>query len=123
MRVGMGVEEAAMSGKLSSTSGVFGAGVIPACSPCTLRYLALEQWYTSARLRHEGFEVMPMNRPNVSRFAAIKLLLLVAAFLSFLLSVGLFFLAEERAQGIFVGLWVPSILSLGALMLVGEDKR
>jgi hypothetical protein len=66
---------------------------------------------------------MPMNRPNVSRFAAIKLLLLVAAFLSFLLSVGLFFLAEERAQGIFVGLWVPSILSLGALMLVGEDKR
>jgi len=66
---------------------------------------------------------MPMNRPNVSRFAGIKLLLLVAAFLSFLLSVGLFFLAEERAQGIFVGLWVPSILSLGALMLVGEDKR
>ena len=66
---------------------------------------------------------MPMNRPNMSRFAAIKLLLLVAAFLSFLLSVGLFFLAEERAQGIFVGLWVPSILALGALMLVGEDKR
>lgn len=66
---------------------------------------------------------MPINRPNMSRFAAIKALLLVAAFLSFLLSVGLFFLAEERAQGIFVGLWVPSILALGALMLVGEDKR
>ncbi|MCJ7673046.1 MAG: hypothetical protein MUP67_13520 [Acidimicrobiia bacterium] len=66
---------------------------------------------------------MPINRPNMSRFAAIKVLLLVAAFLSFLLSVGLFFLAEERAQGIFVGLWVPSILALGALMLVGEDKR
>lgn len=66
---------------------------------------------------------MPTNRPNMSRLAAIKALLLVAAFLSFLLSVGLFFLAEERAQGIFVGLWVPSILSLGALMLVGEDKR
>jgi hypothetical protein len=66
---------------------------------------------------------MPINRPNMSRFAAIKVLLLVAAFLSFLLSVGLFFLAEDRAQGIFVGLWVPSILALGALMLVGEDKR
>jgi hypothetical protein len=66
---------------------------------------------------------MPITGPNMSRFAAIKLLLLVAAFLSFLLSVGLFFLAEERAQGIFVGLWVPSILALGALMLVGEDKR
>lgn len=66
---------------------------------------------------------MPMNRPNMSRFAAIKLLLLVAAFLSFLLSVGLFFLAENRSQGIFVGLWVPSILALGTLMLVGEEKR
>ena len=67
--------------------------------------------------------MMPPTRTTVSRFAAIKAFLLVAAFLSFLLSVGLFFLAEEREQGIFVGLWVPSILALGALMLVGEDKR
>lgn len=64
-----------------------------------------------------------MQRPKLSRFAAIKLLLLFAAFLSFLLSVGLFFLAENESQGIFVGLWVPSILSLGALMLVGEERR
>ncbi|HEU5301175.1 MAG TPA: hypothetical protein VFW06_02940 [Acidimicrobiia bacterium] len=63
------------------------------------------------------------RRPQLSRFAAIKLLLLFAAFASFLLSVSLFFLAENKSQGIFVGLWVPSILSLGALMLVGEDKR
>ncbi len=66
---------------------------------------------------------MPNNRPSVSRFFAIKALLLLAAFASFLLSVGLFFLAENRAQGIFVGLWVPSILALGALLLVGEEKR
>lgn len=41
---------------------------------------------------------------------------LVAAFLSFLLSVGLWFLGNAdiaKQQGIFVGLWVPSILSLG----------
>lgn len=63
-----------------------------------------------------------VRRPE-SRLATIKALLLVAAFLSFLLSVGLFFLAENRAQGIFVGLWVPSILSLGALLLAGETKR
>ena len=50
-------------------------------------------------------------------------MLLFAAFVSFLLSVSLFFLAENESQGIFVGLWVPSILSLGALMLVGEEKR
>lgn len=63
------------------------------------------------------------TRPTISRFGAIKALLLLAAFLSLLLSVGLFFLAERRYQGIFVGLWVPSILSLGALLLVGEEKR
>lgn len=41
---------------------------------------------------------------------------LVAAFLSFVLSVSLWFLGSEdigRQQGIFVGLWVPSILALG----------
>ncbi|HYQ03755.1 MAG TPA: hypothetical protein VER96_34010 [Polyangiaceae bacterium] len=45
-----------------------------------------------------------------------KLLFLVAAFLSFLLSVGLWF-SGHREEGVFVGIWVPSILSLGALML------
>ncbi len=53
----------------------------------------------------------------------VKVLLLVAAFLSFLLSVFLFFIDGERSEGIFVGLWVPSILSLGTLVLVGEDAR
>lgn len=40
----------------------------------------------------------------------------LAAFLSFLLSVGIWFLGDQsvaQQQGIFVGLWVPSILSLG----------
>lgn len=39
-------------------------------------------------------------------------IILVAAFLSFLLSVYLFF-TGQRLEGIFVGIWVPSILSLG----------
>ena len=43
-----------------------------------------------------------------------RTLILVAAFLSFLLSVGLYFL-DDKTHGIFVGLWVPSILALGAL--------
>lgn len=42
-------------------------------------------------------------------------LFLVAAFLSFVLSVVLFFAGNEN-EGIFVGLWVPSILALGALL-------
>lgn len=37
---------------------------------------------------------------------------LAAAFLSFLLSVYLFF-TGQKMEGIFVGIWVPSILSLG----------
>jgi hypothetical protein len=45
-----------------------------------------------------------------------KALFFLAAFLSFVMSVYLFF-TGDREQGIFVGLWVPSILSAGALLL------
>ena len=49
----------------------------------------------------------------------VKLVFLVASFVSFLLSVGLWFAGHEL-QGIFVGIWVPSILSLGALLLASN---
>ena len=39
-------------------------------------------------------------------------LLLTAAFISFLLSVSLWFLVDHDA-GVYVGLWVPSILAFG----------
>ena len=42
---------------------------------------------------------------------------IVAAFASFVLSVSLWFLGDQavaQEQGIFVGLWVPSILTLGS---------
>jgi hypothetical protein len=52
----------------------------------------------------------------------IKLLILAAAGMSFLFSVYLWF-AVNREQGIFVGLWVPSILSYGALVLSGRGAR
>ena len=51
--------------------------------------------------------------PGISR---PKALFILAAGLSFLMSVYLFF-TGSREQGIFVGLWVPSILSAGALLL------
>jgi hypothetical protein len=41
-------------------------------------------------------------------------LILLGAFVSFVLSVGLWFTGHHD-QGIFVGLWVPSILALGGL--------
>ena len=43
-------------------------------------------------------------------------LILLAATLSFGLSVGLYFLGDQQ-DGIFVGLWVPSILALGAMLV------
>lgn len=42
---------------------------------------------------------------------------LVAGFASFLFSVWLYFVQGETTAGIFVGLWVPSIHSLGTLLL------
>jgi hypothetical protein len=57
----------------------------------------------------ERHEVIPgISRP--------KALFILAAGLSFLMSVYLFF-TGSREQGIFVGIWVPSILSAGALLL------
>jgi hypothetical protein len=44
---------------------------------------------------------------------------MVASFISLVLSVSLYFNGHEQ-QGIYVGIWVPSILSLGSLLLAGE---
>ncbi len=57
-----------------------------------------------------------------SRMRFAKASILVAAFLSFLLSVYLWFNGSE-SQGIFVGIWVPSILSFGALIFAGSSKN
>jgi hypothetical protein len=42
-----------------------------------------------------------------------RLLFLTGAFIGFVLSVTLWF-TDHHDEGIFVGLWVPSILALGA---------
>ena len=51
----------------------------------------------------------------------LKLPFLIAGFLSFLFSVWLYFVQGETTAGIFVGLWVPSIHSLGTLLLTPVD--
>jgi hypothetical protein len=47
-----------------------------------------------------------------------RALILLGAFVSFVLSVSLWFTGNHE-QGIFVGLWVPSILALGGLSTGG----
>ena len=48
-------------------------------------------------------------------FKASDYLILAAAFISFLLSVYLWF-SEGKEQGLYVGLWVPSILAFGCFI-------
>ena len=55
----------------------------------------------------------------MSRVRKGVVLTLAAAGVSFLFSVSLWFLGNKE-QGMFVGLWVPSILSLGALMVAAR---
>jgi len=56
--------------------------------------------------------------PNIR----LKIPFLIAGFASFLFSVYLYFVADETTAGIFVGLWVPSIHSLGTLLLTPVDQ-
>jgi hypothetical protein len=72
---------------------------------------------------------MDLSPSHPSRRASVlggldtgRLLIFTAAGLSFLASVALFF-TGSREQGIFVGLWVPSILSAGALLAGGSPRE
>jgi len=51
----------------------------------------------------------------------LRLPFVIAGFCSFLFSVWLYFVQGETTAGIFVGLWVPSIHSLGTLLLTGLE--
>ncbi len=57
---------------------------------------------------------------NIPPSVRARLPFLLAGFLSFLFSVYLYFVLEEESAGIFVGLWVPSIHSLGTLMITAS---
>ena len=54
----------------------------------------------------------------MSKHAIAKASYVAGAGISFLLSVCLWFTGSKE-QGLYVGLWVPSILSFGTLMLGG----
>jgi hypothetical protein len=58
----------------------------------------------------------------MEKFLRSKIPVLIAAGLSFLLSVTLWF-SGFKDEGLFVGLWVPSILSLGAYVYAGRGAK
>ena len=55
-------------------------------------------------------------------FKTTDYLILAAAFISFVFSVSLWFYGQ-RDEGLFVGIWVPSILAFGALFRASEAAR
>ncbi len=65
----------------------------------------------------------PTTDARTRRRVTAKLLFVLAGTVSFLLSVGLWFLGDDRETAIFVGLWVPSLFSLGALVSSPEVVR
>ena len=65
----------------------------------------------------EKVQTLVKTRPETSARA----LILFAAFVSFVISVVLWF-GGHRQEGIFVGIWVPSILSLGGIVLRRSEQ-
>ncbi|MGB5703340.1 MAG: hypothetical protein WBM48_11045 [Polyangiales bacterium] len=64
----------------------------------------------------------PALRSSRSAIATSKAFFFAAAGISFALSVWLWF-SGDRERGLFVGIWVPSILSAGALLLAGGNDE
>ena len=60
-----------------------------------------------------------MQRKGISTGAS---LIVLAAFLSFVLSVTLWF-TGSREEALFTGLWVPSILAVGAFYAALPGRR
>ena len=56
-----------------------------------------------------------------SKMRIAKASILLAAAISFLLSIYLWFNGSQE-QGIFVGIWVPSILSFGTFIFSGSKS-
>lgn len=60
----------------------------------------------------------PATRGALTGISASKALFFAAAGIAFCLSIWLWF-SGDRERGLFVGLWVPSVLSAGGLLLTG----
>lgn len=59
--------------------------------------------------------------PQLRKIWVAKFFIFAAAFLSMIFSIFLFYSGDTQ-NGIFVGLWVPSILSAGCLIMVGRHE-
>ena len=60
------------------------------------------------------------TRATATTMGKSKALFFLAAGISLVASVGFYFTGDPQ-RGIFVGIWVPSILSAGALLMAGHQ--
>jgi len=58
-----------------------------------------------------------MELENRKKISKIRGLIFLAAAISLLLSVYLFFYTGDKQNGLFVGLWAPTILAAGTFLL------
>jgi hypothetical protein len=73
-------------------------------------------------LYKKGITVQRLNSlTRATPEVGARALILFAAFASFVVSVVLWF-GGHHQQGIFVGLWVPSILALGGVVLRRSER-
>ncbi len=73
-----------------------------------------------------GFLVINVRQLSMNPKQILKATTLLAAAASLAMSVFLYFSGEEvtdRLNGIYVGVWVPSILALGAFLLAGSKDK
>jgi hypothetical protein len=70
----------------------------------------------------ENFKKKQDAKKEYKIFWIAKSFILIASFLSMLFSIYLFY-TDDTLKGIFVGLWVPSILSAGALLFAGNHEH
>jgi len=61
-------------------------------------------------------------KKNLQLIWIAKSFILISSFLSMLFSIYLFY-NKDTEHGLFVGLWVPSILSAGALLFAGKNEH
>ena len=70
---------------------------------------------------HASIDTAAPLRRDLERHRLGLVLFLLAAGASFLLSIALWF-AGDREEGLFVGLWVPSILAAGAFWMAAVRR-
>ncbi len=67
-------------------------------------------------------DTISKKKNEFMKFWIAKILILTTSFFSMLFSIYLFY-TKDTQSGIFVGLWVPSILAAGALLFAGSHEH